>query len=624
VRKVFFGFLMFPLVAGQIHYGEIKPVIDEILAIHVDEHYFNEKIARRSFKNYLDRFDPCYDYLLASEVKEFFLINHPFWAEAVSLYQVSNFSPYQFLQTKILTAIQRAQKFRKKIKEVLLSESDFAQPMGFPVFYAENEVELYERVKAKMQEELFSYAKEIGVSELSHDQKVKVIDFNEKKMREHEDFYLSSKNNSFLILKAISKSFDAHTEFYSEEESFELRKLLRKEFCGVGIHLKESVEGPFISDIVPCSPAEAVGLVKIGDFIKEIDGNKTDNISYQEILRKLVGKPHSTVSLVLEDAKGDKRAVKIKREKLFLQDERLKIDYEPFGDGIIATIELGSFYDNGSDVNAAEDLRQALLELQAVAPLNGLILDMRENRGGFFQRAVEVAGLFLQKGTVLFAKYAHDEVRFAKSNYINSVYSGPLVVLLSKVSASAAEIVAEVLQEEGAAIVVGDVRSYGKGSLQYQTITDPEAKYSYKVSVGRYFTSSGKSPQIEGVLSDIVVPTSYAPLQLGEKYLPYSLKAGNPECKKTLLKEIEAIFSPFGSRYNKMIWKKMVPALSKNSALRKENDQNLRLFCKNLENSDIAFENKRDGCGAEDLQKKEAINIVKDMILLSLDSNFQF
>ncbi len=616
MKKILFGFLIAPLLAGEVRLNEIRPVLEEILSCHVDENSFSPKIAQRSFKNYLTRSDPQFRYLLASEIEGFLLKGASFWEEIASKYQIGDFSHYQVLNATISKAISRTQKMSKQIQKNLLSKKELKKGEIFPLSFCKSEKELFKQLEDEMEGWLFSYAKEQGISELSNEQKLKIFEFHEKKNASHEEVYLSSKNSSLLVLKAIASGLDAHTMYYSADEAGELRKNLRKEFCGVGIQLKESVEGPFVSYIIPQSPAEASGLIKLGDIIKEIDGQSTDKISFKELLSKLIGDPHSAVSLLLQRPAGTKEIVRLSREKVTLEAERISFGYESFGEGIIGFITLPSFYDNGEGVNAEQDLRHALSELKSIAPLNGLIIDMRRNSGGFLHQAVQSAGLFLQKGTVVVAKYASDEIRFTRNLDPKLFYQGPLLIMTSKASASAAEVMAQTLQDEGVAIIVGDTRSYGKGSMQYQTVTDLNAKHFYKVTVGRYFTLSGKSPQIDGVKADIVVPTVYSALHLGEKYLQYPLKSETLDQKNDIQKQLNNMFAEYRIEPSTS-FQKMIPVLLQNSAIRKENDHNLQLFYQQLEDSNIPFKAKTSGCGTEDLQKREAINIIKDMILIS-------
>src|SRR5262249_53796114 len=155
----------------------------------------------------------------------------------------------------------------------------------------------------------------------------------------------------------------------------------------------------------------------------------------------------------------------------------------------------------------------------------GLVLDLRENAGGFLSQAVKVSGIFLSNGIVVISKYSRGDVHFLRNIVGRSYFNGPLVILTSKMSASASEIVAQALQDYGVGIVVGDERTFGKGSIQYQTVTDMSTDLFFKVTVGKYYTASGRTTQIEGVKTDIVVPTHYAPYHIGERYLEYPLSA---------------------------------------------------------------------------------------------------
>ncbi len=208
-------------------------------------------------------------------------------------------------------------------------------------------------------------------------------------------------------------------------------------------------------------------------------------------------------------------------------------------------------------------------------------------------------------------KYAKGEIKHERGPALAAPYRGPLVILTSKASASAAEIVAETLKEEGVAVIVGDERTYGKGSLQYQTLTNPDARHFYKVTVGRYFTLSGHSPQMCGVEADIVVPTSYHSLAIGERYLRYPLAAESPSAKN----EIEKIFKV--KRIATQLQKRL-PLLKANSEMRLAADRNFQTFLANQKEPSLGFKEKQSKCGMDDLQLREALNIVKDMSFMSM------
>ena len=155
-------------------------------------------------------------------------------------------------------------------------------------------------------------------------------------------------------------------------------------------------------------------------------------------------------------------------------------------------------------------------KLKSQGNLRGLILDLRSNSGGFLSQAVKVAGLFISDGVIVISKYSNGEEKFYRDVDGKTVYDGPLVVLTSKATASAAEIVAQALQDYGVALVVGDEHTYGKGTIQTQTVTDNRSTSYFKVTVGKYYTVSGHTPQKEGVKADIVVPGRWSKEKIGE------------------------------------------------------------------------------------------------------------
>jgi carboxyl-terminal processing protease len=336
-------------------------------------------------------------------------------------------------------------------------------------------------------------------------------------------------------------------------------------------------------------------------------------------LTYLRGEEGSAVELRLKREGASPFVVELKREKVLLNEDRLTYAVEPHGNGWIGKIVLPGFYDNGEGVSSEKDLREAIKELKAKGPLHGLVIDLRENSGGFLTQAVKVAGLFITKGIIVISKYSDGEIRYMRDIDGRLYYEGPLVLLTSKASASAAEIVAQALQDYGVAVIVGDERTYGKGSMQYQTVTEENPPAFYKVTVGRYYTISGRSTQIEGVKADIVVETIFSPYNIGERYLEYPISRDNLELEhlmsdKNSSKNFQKKYLP-NLQVQETVWKKMLPKLKANSEQRLAKDPNYQLFLKRLKGE--VKDSKKSSFGQEDLQLKEAVNIVKDMIQLS-------
>jgi carboxyl-terminal processing protease len=266
-------------------------------------------------------------------------------------------------------------------------------------------------------------------------------------------------------------------------------------------------------------------------------------------------------------------------------------------------------------------MREALRRLKVNGKIRGVVLDLRENLGGFLNQAVKVAGLFINSGVIVISKYAQGELQYLRDIDGRVYYTGPLLVLTSKASASAAEIVAQALQDYGAALVVGDERTYGKGSIQYQNVTERGPSTFFKVTVGKYYTVSGRSTQIEGVKADIVVPTEYSVYNIGERFLEYPLKNDRlPSAYVEPLSEADKKKEHWWQRRStpqmhpqQSLWVQICPQLKASSAMRLEKNKNFQSFLKSLKPQTTL--QKAENWGGADLQMEEAVNILKDMII---------
>ena len=320
--------------------------------------------------------------------------------------------------------------------------------------------------------------------------------------------------------------------------------------------------------------------------------------------------------------------VKLQREKILLEQERVQYVAVPVEGGIIGKITLPSFYESEDGSSSERDLRVVIRALKNQGPLKGIVLDMRENSGGFLNQAVRVAGLFMTSGVVVISKYSQGQVRYLRNIDGRIYYDGPLVIVTSRASASAAEIVAQALQDYGTAIVVGDERTYGKGTIQYQTVTDARAEAFFKVTVGRYYTVSGRSTQMDGVKADIVVPTPFAAFRIGERYLEFSLRSDRmPEAYEDPLSDLDIQTKAwFQKNYlpnlqtKRSYWQAMLPTLQERSQARLASNSECQRFLNELHEMQAlgspAYAH-RNWWRGPDWQMDEALEIAKDMISLS-------
>ncbi|HRW58267.1 MAG TPA: S41 family peptidase [Chlamydiales bacterium] len=610
------------LFAKDLTLTDTPVIMQRMFSYHVENKEFNPNIVRRMFKVYIEQFDPQKIYMTQSEVYPYLQMSNKQLAQIEKRLKQHDFSDFIQLNDLIKMAIERAQENRYDVGKELVFQEKIENPKTDYEDYALTIEDLKDRQKKRWESFFYFHKTKSRANNLL--KKKKIVTLLENKLNRIEKPYLTQNEHDLAlhILKAFCKSLDAHTAFFSDEEAYEMRMNLEKEFQGVGVVLTESIDGVVVSDMIQNSPAEKSKKIKVNDILVEIDGVSVVDMGFEDVLQRL--KNHkSSVKLGFNRylSSGDKTTffrVKLKRKAISLEEERVTYEAKPYGEGIIGTLKLTSFYENNNGVTSEKDLKKAIKELKKQGPLYGVVLDLRENAGGFLTQAIKVASLFMSSGVVVISKYSNGEMRYLRNFDASPEFSGPLVVLTSKLSASASEIVAQALQDYGVALIVGDPTTYGKGSIQYQTVTNEEADYFFKVTVGKYYTVSGHTTQIKGVQADIVVPGPYSEYQIGERYLEYPLEADRvPAAYQDSLMDLdlrgqlwcEENYLPYLQRHVSF-WSKMLPSLKKNSQRRLMSDRDFQNYLKKVKEKDL------QNLPKQDFQMNEAIYILQDMIYL--------
>ena len=635
-----FFFCFATLTGGEaplLKQHDVAKVMDELFEYHVDKKEISPLLIQRSLKIYITGFDSRRAYLLASETDPYLSPKDAFLKLALQEYKQDKFSTYFGLNEKIRGAIVRAREWRQEwerdaktlvqeAKKIVSKKEE--EEIPFPVALQD----LKKRHRDEFLKLIRLQIEEVGVSEVEG-KELKLVALCEKQLSLAENDYLGVTEEGTLktaaqqehhvvlrTLKALAHSLDAHTAYYSPEEAYAMKVQLEKGMCGIGVVLHEGIDGVVIADIIKGGPAQKAGLILAGDCIVEVDGSSVKDYSFHKVLEALRGEEGTKTVLGLK-RKNQLLKVELTREHMIIDDKRVDVSYEPFGDGVIGKITLYSFYEGDDGISSEKDLRKAIDSLREHGPLYGLVLDMRENSGGFLSQAVRVSGLFISSGVVVISKYSDGSMKYYRAVDGKRFYDGPLVVLVSKGSASATEIVAQALQDYGVGVVVGDNQTYGKGTIQHQTVTSQKSNSFFKVTIGRYYTVSGKSTQIEGVKADIVVPTALNYEKFGEGFLDFPLAADRvtPAFVDTL-----ADLDPYAKRWFSKYylptvqekvedWTSMLVQLRENSYKRVLNNKNYQFFLKKIKKE--KSEEKGD-FGSNDLQLEESVQIVRDMIFL--------
>jgi carboxyl-terminal processing protease len=335
-----------------------------------------------------------------------------------------------------------------------------------------------------------------------------------------------------MYLDALAHVYDPHSDYMGREQLQSFKIGMNLSLVGVGATLQSDDGYCKVRELVPGGPAARGGKLKVGDRIVGVSqGQSKDptdllDLPLPQIVDLIRGPKGSEVTLTVIPA-GNPESVRktftIQRDEIRLEDQRAKariVDFPADGGKTVrlGVIELPGFYagENGHGASATADVARLAKKLEQEG-VHGLILDLRHNGGGSLEEAINLTGLFIPSGAVVQTRDLAGHVEVGEDRDGKTLYGGPLIVLTSRFSASASEIVAGALQDYGRAIVVGDTSTFGKGTVQTMLPLgsimeragvlpegDPGA---LKVTISKFYRPSGNSTQLRGVRADIVLPS---------------------------------------------------------------------------------------------------------------------
>ncbi len=349
-----------------------------------------------------------------------------------------------------------------------------------------------------------------------------------------------------LYLTALTQMFDPHTTFLNIKERDKFNQSMHNTFVGIGAVLTDEDGFCTIKELLPGGPAEACRELEPEDVILKVaqaDGEFVDvvDMKLSKIVELIKGPKDTVVRLFIKPAKNPtgRKPVSITRDRIKLTANLASATIHevpaPEGDRTfpVGVIELPSFYGAApgeAKAKASDDVEELVAKLKELGA-EGVVLDLRRNGGGFLSEAVSLAGLFISRGPVVQVKNTDGKIRKKFDFNPKIVWEGPLVLLVSRYSASASEIVAGALQNHKRALIVGDKATHGKGTVQ--SMIEMNAPYlrlkskkrsAAKITIQKYYLPSGTSTQNVGVTSDISMPSVNEFLPIGEADLPHAME----------------------------------------------------------------------------------------------------
>ncbi len=347
-----------------------------------------------------------------------------------------------------------------------------------------------------------------------------------------------------IYLTTLTHMFDPHTVFMNMKEKEKFDQAMNNEFVGIGARLQDEDGYCTIKELLPGGPAEASRDLEPNDIILKVAQSEGDfvdvvDMKLTKIVELIKGPQNTLVRLEIRPIKdpASTKEVRIIRDKIKLTENLAKASIKQIdiqGETVnIGVIELPSFYgSSGKGPKATDDVEELITKLKS-HNIKSLVLDLRRNGGGYLSEAVNLTGLFISRGPVVQVKNTDGKIR-KKFDFNPKVsWNGPLFTLVSRYSASASEIVAGALQDHKRAIIIGDESTHGKGTVQsmiqmnlpFNVLANRnQGKTSAsKITIQKYYLPSGNSTQINGVSSDISIPSINMSLPIGESDLEKAL-----------------------------------------------------------------------------------------------------
>ncbi|HOE19809.1 MAG TPA: carboxy terminal-processing peptidase [Spirochaetota bacterium] len=517
---------------NDIHY-----IISTFLNEHVQYHEFNNTISDRTLNNLLSSIDPGKYYFYKNDVDGFTK------RYSTLIDDLSKKEDFSFLDDIFGTYRKRVAEVNDMINQLLKQQYTFTEDETInldsdKISYAIDKKELKERWRKNIKLQLLNYQTTDNLKEEQAKEKLKRKFFiNNKRIQE-----LDKAKQFSIFLNAFSMALDPHTNYLTQEEheDFMISNNLKLE--GIGVQLRSEDGYTIVDRIIPGGAADKLPKelqLQPNDRIVAVAQDNDEpvdvvDMDLRDVVKMIRGKKGTLVKLTIirinPDSNEQKRMViPIVREEINLEDSAVKSEVHQSKNGmVIGYIKIPSFYvditkqgfDQGRSSTADTIMQINNLMKKNVACI---VIDLRGNPGGALSEALKLAGLFVDAGPIMQVYDSSDTIQSLDDPIPGVYYSGPLVVLIDKFSASASEIFAGAIRDYRRGIIIGTDATFGKGTVQsYKELY--QKKGAIKITNAIFYQPSGTSNQLNGIKPDITVPDITTIWDIGENKLKYALQ----------------------------------------------------------------------------------------------------
>ena len=522
---------------------EILGLMNKILPqAHYQPTAIDNNFSQEVHHNFIKALDPSKRFFLKEDIKMFSkykkLIDDEIKSQNIDFYHIT---VHRFKQR-----LQETESYYKKVldkpfdfdkKECLNVNYDsisYAKNKKKRLGYWRNYLKLntLNRLYEKLEDE-----KETKKDSIEYT--VKSFEVLEKESREAvaeqmDDYYsrmneLTDEDWFPIYINTITAAFDPHTTYFSPKMKSKFDIGMSGKLEGIGARLQKKGDYTKIVAIISGGPAWKAGELEVGDIILKVaQGDKEPldivGMRLDDAIEFIKGKKGTEVRLTLKRIDGSKKVISIIRDVVELEETFAKSSTVTYNNKKYGIINLPGFYidfDHKNARNSTSDMKHEIEELNK-ENVEGLIIDLRQNGGGSLKTAIEIAGLFIEKGPIVQVKYKGEKPRIDRDKDKKIQWNKPLVIMVSELSASASEIFAAAMQDYKRAVIIGSKQTFGKGTVQNVLPLNRFSGYqgklgALKMTVQKFYRINGGSTQLKGVASDIVMPSRYAYMKIGER-----------------------------------------------------------------------------------------------------------
>ena len=521
-----------PLVSADLDYTPNQSktaieVIDELTTKHYRRLPLDDSLSTKLLYQFIDYLDPAKTYLLEEDITEF-----KQWETSLDdMFKAGDLSAgFHIYNRYYQRAIARLQK------NIDLLESDFQFDLTKDEYlsvdidsnqWRSTSADADDYWRKRIKEAYLGLKINDKEPEAARELLIKRYINLRKQLtqRDSEDVFQ-------VIMNSLASLYGPHTTYMSPRSMENFRIAMSLSLTGIGAVLQLEDEHTKIVRVIPGGPADKQGILQAGDKIVAVgqgDDEKVDVVGWRldDVVDLIRGPKDSVVRLELIQAQGEfagnSREISIIRDKIQLEEQSVKAEVieVPSESGVfrLGVIEIPTFYLDveayyDRDPNFKSTTQDTLRLLNDLSQQNvdGIILDLRNNGGGFLQEATTLTDLFIDPGPIVQVRNANQLISRNYRSRGDAYYRGPLLVLINRLSASASEIFAGAIQDYGRGLVVGG-QSFGKGTVQVQL---PLREGQLKLTESKFYRVSGNSTQHLGVVPDIKLPSYYDTEKVGE------------------------------------------------------------------------------------------------------------